>query len=56
MKTINSLNRAVQLFMLTCLVSSCLKETAFLSSLHSLLEHQKTKLINSISYSKEDVR
>lgn len=28
MKTINRLHRAVQLFMLTCLVSSCLKETA----------------------------
>ncbi len=28
MKTINRLYRAVQLFMLTCLVSSCLKETA----------------------------
>ena len=27
MKTINRLHRAVQLFMLTCLVSSCLKET-----------------------------
>ena len=28
MKTINRLHRAVQLFMLTCLVSSCLRETA----------------------------
>ncbi len=28
MKTINRLHRAVQLFILTCLVSSCLKETA----------------------------
>lgn len=28
MKTINRLHRAVQLFMFTCLVSSCLKETA----------------------------
>ncbi len=28
MKTINRLHRAVQLFMLTCLVSSCLMETA----------------------------
>lgn len=28
MKTINRLHRAVQFFMLTCLVSSCLKETA----------------------------
>ncbi|MDD7462487.1 MAG: hypothetical protein PUK67_08510 [Prevotellaceae bacterium] len=28
MKTINRLHRAVQLFMLTCLVFSCLKETA----------------------------
>ena len=28
MKTMNRLHRAVQLFMLTCLVSSCLKETA----------------------------
>lgn len=28
MKTMNRLHRAVLLFMLTCLVSSCLKETA----------------------------